>query len=171
MRKKWHLHNYKPVDIVRAIFTRASKNRPLVWPDCEKLLIDACQKYSFTPERTIAAIIPDDIYHQRFLIKRGVIDDIYEVRERAKEEHKKRMFIFYRDNCDGFFLHLGIYYRVCENCNKCEVVKEIERCRKCKTCYQKHRHLSAKENEVYEIKSLINKVTKLCRNQSKQQAI
>lgn len=174
MRRRWEIQRLKPKDVCLELFARISKNKEIFWPECRELLKKICKRYSITPERTLAAIVPERFHNEKIRIRNGYILDIDSIMDSLWSKEFKL-----KESLGGDFVFMKEYYSVCNFCDKAKIAKnEFTLVFKvncyvnvCKSCFQISKYLDNKESEIREIKSLIRKVQKECRNQSKQQAI
>ena len=174
MRRRWEIQRLKPKDVCIEVFARVSKNKTAHWPECCELLKKICKRYSITPERTLAAIIPERFHNEKLTISKGYILNIDDAIESLREKEFK-----VRESLGGDFVFMGNHYSVCNFCAKAKIAKnEFKLVFKvncyvnvCKSCFQINKYLDNKEREIREIKSLIRKVQRECQSQSKQQAI
>ncbi|MBK8187611.1 MAG: hypothetical protein IPK77_10480 [Cellvibrio sp.] len=164
MRRRWRLHYYKPSEIVYEILKRASKYKTIVWPDCRGFIERLCNKYSKRPDATIRSLMPSHLFNEQLFIKDGFVINQYDA-ERRKEV---RLWQEKIDSGLKSFWHAGELFCRCECCGMYEIEAFSWMCVKCSKNSMK---LYKKECEIKEIKSLINKVNKLCQNQLKQPAI
>ena len=164
MRRRWVIHYYKPNEICFEVLSRASKNKTIVWPECRNFIEKLCSKYSKRYEATMNTLIPSHLRLEELLIKDG------RVINQSDAERQKEVRIWnekLESGLESFWHHSEVYCK----CDKCGVY-EIECFRRiCVECSKKEIKLFKKECEIKEIKSIINKVKKLCQSQSKQQAI
>lgn len=174
MRRRWEIQRLKPKEVCLELFARISKNKEIFWPECGELLKKICKRYSFTPERTLSAIVPERFHNEKLTIRNGYILNVDDVMDELwKKEFKLKESLV----CD--FVFMNNHYSVCNFCAKAKIAKDEFKLvfkincyvNVCKTCFQINKYLDNKESDIREIKSLIRKVQKECRNQSKPQAI
>lgn len=164
MRRRWYIYNLRPAEIVYSVLQRASKYKILIWPDCRPFIESLCKCYSKQPERTRDSLIPSHLLNEQLFIKDG------HVINQRDAELQKEMRLWnskLESGLESFWHNSEVYCK----CNRCGMY-EIE-CfsHTCVECSKKEMKLYNKEREIKEIKSIINKVKKICQNQSKQQAI
>ena len=163
MRRRWRIHYYKPSEISFEILKRATKYKILVWPECRSFIELICGKYSKRPEATMHTMIPSHLLKEQMLIKNG------RVINRSDAEIRKEARVWADKINSGLvsFWHAGECFIRCDSCGMYEIGAYGSECIKCS---KKSMQLFRKEQEIKEVKSLINKVKKLCRDKSKQQA-
>lgn len=110
------------------------------------------------------SVIPSHLLNEQLIISKGIVVN------QKDAELQKEMRIWNSKLESGLesFWHNAEVYRRCNACG----IYEIKCYRNiCVECSRKEMKLFNKEQEIKEIKSIINKVKKLCQSQSKQQAI
>lgn len=110
------------------------------------------------------ALIPSHLLQEQMFIKCGIVINQKDA-ERLKEV---RVWNEKINSGLAYFHHAGDFFCKCNPCGMYEIEAFTGLCVKCS---KKSSYLFRKEQEVKEIKSIINKVKKLCQSQSKQQAI
>lgn len=163
MRKRWAFNRYKPYEIVFDVVKRASKYKAITWPECKPFLLRLCEKYSMRPEATLGSIVEPYISSEFLVISNGVVINDIE----AMKNKEKRIWQNKIDSGLDFFHHHGEFYCRCSYCGKYEKEAFGHECVKCS---KKGMELYKMEVEIKEVKSLINRVKKICQSQSKQQA-
>jgi len=164
MRMRWKIHYYKPNQICFEILARATKYNPLFLPDNKAFVMQICRKYSQSPDRTFGSLINFHIQNEDLIIIKG---EVVNEHEALKQKEKNKWKTLISSGFKSFYYH-GDYYKVCVQCDKYEKYAFGDWCVKCAA---KNRELYDKECQIKEIKSLINKVKKVCQSQSKQRAI
>ena len=164
MRRRWKIHYYKPKEITFEVLKRATKYKVLVWPECRSFIELICNRYSNRPQATMHSLIPSHLLHEQMFIKNGIV-----INQRDAEISKEARIWSEKINSGlESFWHSGDCFCRCNSCGMYEVEAFSGFCIKCS---KKSMQLFKKEQEIKEVKSLINKVKKLCQDKSKQRVI